>query len=297
MKSIKIGEGFQQVLSMNSNKDSKESQLRPLANRNYNLEESVITLNFYEYYGAFTVLSGECHVYAMWLLDKSQLRGIDIEKLLGHPNFSDMQSRFKEPYRVRMNHSVLNSELANKSDDCCWFQLEMSFVCKHEDIKLTLQNFQYKLGMYLSEKISEFLSEGIITTSMSNTIPKLVTVNFFLQELSNSYTDKFLFSLRKVIHLSNKKEIVCFPSVLTGGISPTRYILLSSFSFPLHLKKNFLEICENTASSSYIENDAAIIEPDESTVSQSGIPSFCGKCRTFFYVSSESLHDNDGKEN
>ncbi|KRY93457.1 hypothetical protein T4D_590 [Trichinella pseudospiralis] len=282
---------------MNSNKDSKESLLRPLANRNYNLQESVITLNFYEFYSAFSILSGKYHVYAMWLLDKSQLRGIDIEKLLNHPNFSNMQSRFKDPNRVQMTYSVLNLKLRNISNDYLWVQLEMSFVCKLESMKLTLENFQYKLSMNLSEKISEFLSEEISTESTSSTIPKLVRVNFFLQAISNSYTDNFLFSLGKVIQLSNKKEIVFFPSVTTGGISPARYILFSSFSFPLYFKKNFLEVCENTASSSHIGNDAAVIEPDESTVSQSGIPSFCGKCRKFFYVSSESLHDNDGKEN
>ncbi|XP_003367744.1 conserved hypothetical protein, partial [Trichinella spiralis] len=50
-------------------------------------------------------------------------------------------------------------------------------------------------------------------------------------------------------------------------------------------------------SCSHIESDAVIIEPDESVVSETGIPSFCGKCKTFFFsVSSESLQDQDDDE-
>ncbi|KRY10151.1 hypothetical protein T12_1445 [Trichinella patagoniensis] len=294
--------GFQQVLwkfkqwlsIMDSSRDSKENKLRPLANRNYNLEESVITVNVYERYSLCSEITDErlCNVTSMWVLDDSLIRGIDIEKILSTAEFHEMPSRSRDPGNARL---MKNPELEDNKNENYWYCVEMGFICKREEIKLTLESVQRKMGTQLSEKISEFLPEGIVGTSKSSTIPKLVRVNFFLHELSYSYRDQFLFSLRKIIPLSNKSEIVRFPPVMTNGLRPKKYILFSSFSFPLHLKKN----SEVTASCSHIESDAVIIEPDESVVSETGIPSFCGKCKIFFSVSSESLQDrdNDEKEN
>ncbi|KRX22260.1 hypothetical protein T07_690 [Trichinella nelsoni] len=275
---------------MNSSRDSKENKLRPLANRNYNLEESVITANLYEHYSLCSETDERlCNVASTWMLDESLIRGIDIEKILSTTKLHEMPSRSKDPGNARL---MQNPELEDNKNENCWFCVEMGFSCKREEIKLALESVQRKMGMELSEKISEFLPELIVGTSKSSTIPKLVRVNFFLHELTYSYRDKFLFSLRKIIPLSNKSEIVRFPPVITNGLRPKKYILFSSFSFPLHLKKNY----EATASCSHIESDAVIIEPDESVVSETGIPSFCGKCKTFFSVSSESLQDQDNEE-
>ncbi|KAL1241536.1 C-phycoerythrin beta chain [Trichinella spiralis] len=164
-------------------RDSKENKPRPLANRNYNLEENVITVNLYERYSLCSEITDErlCNVASTWMLDESLIRGIDIEKILGPTKFQEMPSRSRDPGNVRM---MQNPELEDKKNECYWFCVEMGFSCKREEIKLALESVQRQMGTQLSEKISEFLPELIVGTSKSSTIPKLPQKNYsYIQQI------------------------------------------------------------------------------------------------------------------